>query len=248
MQYLLFFLLYFTKEFAYDGGFIVLSNQNILEISIAALIAFVGIVGFASAVNFIDGLNGYSMGAMAISLIFFSLIFYSQGVDNLFIVSIILLGAIIGFLIFNFPFGKIFLGDMGAHLIGFIIGYLSIALANHTNVSLWYPLAVLALPVIETIYTIRRRIKRKKLKNISFNTSDNDHLHHYVLNYVKSKFININNPILLNSLASVYILIPYFFINLIGYIFRENDFILVGLFVVNVFGYVYIYIKIKIKK
>lgn len=242
-----FFLLFFTKEFAYNGGFIILNSNNIFEVSLAALIAFVGVVGFASAVNFIDGLNGYSMGAMAISLLFFTIIFYNQGVENLFIISIILLGAILGFLVFNFPFGKIFLGDMGAHLIGFIIGYLSIALSNHTNISLWYPLAVFALPVMETIYTMIRRVKRKKLENISFDTSDNDHLHHFILNFVKSKYSHIKNPILLNSLASTYILIPYFFINLIGFVFRKNDFILVGLFLVSAFAYVYVYNVLKKK-
>ncbi|RMA93302.1 glycosyltransferase family 4 protein [Hydrogenothermus marinus] len=242
-----FFLLYFTKEFAYDGGFIVLSQTNIFEISIAAIIAFVGIIGFSSAVNFIDGLNGYSMGAMAISLIFFSIIFYNQGVENYFIISIILLGAILGFLIFNFPFGKIFLGDMGAHLIGFIVGYLSIVLANHTSVSLWYPLAIFSIPIINTLQKIPRRIKRKKLYNIPFSESDSEDLHYFMFAYIKQKYPNIKSMALKNSLATIHILIPYFIINLIGFIFRENDFVLIGLFLVSVFTYVYVYNVLKKK-
>ncbi|WP_281271983.1 MraY family glycosyltransferase [Hydrogenothermus marinus] len=170
--------------------------------------------------------------------------FYNQGVENYFIISIILLGAILGFLVFNFPFGKIFLGDMGAHLIGFIVGYLSIVLANHTSVSLWYPLAIFTLPVMETVYTMIRKKRREKRGDKPFGP-DKEHLHHFVLNYVTLKFPNIKNSILSNSLASVFILIPYFIVNLIGFIFRENDFVLIGLFLVSVFGYLYVYNILK---
>ena len=219
-------LLYMTKEGAYNGGFIVLDSNIIIEAILGYFIALVGIVGFSSAVNFIDGLNGYSMGVIFITLSFFGIHFYETGMSDFLNLIFILNGAILGFLIFNFPFGKVFLGDMGAHLIGFIVVYISIAMTNQeANISLWYPLAVFTIPIIETLNTIHRRIKRKQL-GIPFNQSDLDHLHHYVWNAIKDKYLSIDNR-LRNSIASLYILIPHLLLNIIAFYFKTNDIALI---------------------
>ena len=241
-------LLYMTKEGAFNGGFIVLDRTNQFEMALGYLIAIVGVVGFTSAVNFIDGLNGYAMGTMLITLSFFGYHFYLTGMDDFLTVVLIFNGAILGFLIFNFPFGKIFLGDMGAHLIGFLAGYISIAMTNYeTNISLWYPLVAFTIPVIETLNTICRRIKRKK-DGIPFNQSDLDHLHHHVWNVIKDRYSSIQDNRIKNSIASLYILIPHFILNALAFYFRYNDIALILLFVFASLIYLWIYKMLKPKK
>jgi UDP-N-acetylmuramyl pentapeptide phosphotransferase/UDP-N-acetylglucosamine-1-phosphate transferase len=87
----------------------------------------------------------------------------------------VLIGAIFGFFFWNYPRGKIFLGDGGAYLIGFWIALLTILLVTRNNsVSPLYALLVNAYPVVETLFTIWRR-KFHKNKNPSI--ADDMHLH-----------------------------------------------------------------------
>ena len=240
-------LLYMTKEGAFNGGFVVLDRNVAIEAALGYLIALIGIVGFASAINFIDGLNGYAMGVVFITLSFFGIHFYQTGMDSFLELVLILNGAILGFLVFNFPFGKVFLGDMGAHLIGFMVGYISIAMTNYeTDISLWYPLAAFAIPVIETLNTIYRRIKRKK-EGISFDQSDLDHLHHYVWNNIKKRYSYIQDNRVKNSVVALYILVPHLILNIIAFYFRHNDIALVLIFAIAVMIYLWTYNLIKPK-
>jgi UDP-GlcNAc:undecaprenyl-phosphate GlcNAc-1-phosphate transferase len=236
-----FALLYLTNEYAYNGGFIFLSASNSFEKILAILIAFIGLVGFASAINFIDGLNGYAVGTSTITLSFFSYIFYSNGLIEAFNISLIFIGSMIGFLILNFPNGKIFLGDMGAHFIGFILAYLSLYLSNHTGISLWYPLTVLSIPVIETVLTLFRRIKRKRIEDISFSESENGHLHHLLFDYINKKTKGRN----INAITSSIILFWHFTLNSTGFIFQKDNFALIILLLLNIATYIYIYYYLK---
>ena len=79
-------------------------------------------------------------------------------------IALVMIGSILGFFIWNYPRGLIFLGDGGAYLIGFWIASLSILLVSrHTEVSPWFALLVNAYPIMETLFTIyRRRIHQNK--------------------------------------------------------------------------------------
>jgi UDP-N-acetylmuramyl pentapeptide phosphotransferase/UDP-N-acetylglucosamine-1-phosphate transferase len=92
--------------------------------------------------------------------------------------SIALAGAILGFFIWNWPSGKIFFGDGGAYLVGFILAELSVLLVvRNPSISPWFPLLLLIYPIFETIYTIYRR----KVENqISPGLPDNQHLHQLI--------------------------------------------------------------------
>jgi len=242
-------LLYLTKEGAFNVGFIVLDHDSVLEAGLGYFIALVGIVGFASAVNFIDGLNGYSMGVIFITLSFFGIHFYKAGISDFLNLILILNGAILGFLIFNFPFGKIFLGDMGAHLIGFMVGFISIAMTNYeTDISLWYPLAAFTIPIVNTLQKIPRRIKRKKLYGIPFGESDSEDLHYFMFQYIKKKYPKIKNGALKNSIAALYILVPHLVLNIIAFYFRHNDIVLALLFVFASLTYLGVYKWLKPKR
>ena len=134
---------------------------------------------------------------------------------------------------------------MGAHLIGFIVAYISIAMTNHSSVSVWYPFAAFSFPVIETLKTMQRRIKRKRL-GISFDQSDNDHLHHLVYFYIKNRYAKIQDSRLQNSLATLYILTFHILLNIIAFGFKENIIVLIGLFLFSSLTYIWIYNRLSL--
>jgi len=84
------------------------------------------LVLLSNAINLIDGLNGLSSGISAIVLIFASIITFKKGIFTVGLDALILAGAVLGFLPYNFPEAKTFIGDCGAQTLGFILGILSI--------------------------------------------------------------------------------------------------------------------------
>jgi len=117
------------------------------------------IVGMMNAVNIIDGFNGLASGIILLILLSFGITASQQG--DLGILNIVLItgGATAGFFLLNFPKGRIFLGDGGAYLLGFIVAIIGIFLASkHESVSPWYVLAVFIYPVWEVIFSIIRKL------------------------------------------------------------------------------------------
>ena len=79
------------------------------------------------------------------------------------IAALAMIGALLGFLVFNYPRGAIFLGDGGAYFVGFWIAELSVLLtARHSEVSKWFPLLLCLYPIFETVFTIYRRVVLQK--------------------------------------------------------------------------------------
>jgi UDP-N-acetylmuramyl pentapeptide phosphotransferase/UDP-N-acetylglucosamine-1-phosphate transferase len=116
------------------------------------------IAGVANAYNIIDGFNGLaSMVAVICLIAIATLAFRLQ--DMLIIrLCILMIAPLLGFFIWNYPRGLIFLGDAGAYLIGFWTAVLSILIVlRHDNVSPWFALMVNAYPITETLFTIWRR-------------------------------------------------------------------------------------------
>ena len=72
--------------------------------------------------------------------------------------ALVMMGAIAGFLVWNYPRGKVFLGDAGAYFLGFMYAELSIQLvARNPGISAWFVIALAAYPIVETLYSIYRR-------------------------------------------------------------------------------------------
>ena len=143
------------------------------------------IVGITNAINLIDGLDGLSSGIALISCVSMLIIFALNGSPIIAILLITALaGALSGFLPFNFNPAKTFMGDTGSNFLGYCLAVISIfgVAKTYTLVVIVAPLIVLALPVVDTIVAIIRRIiKGKSIKAIMM--ADKGHLHHTLLKH-----------------------------------------------------------------
>ena len=137
------------------------------------------IVAIMNMVNFLDGLDGLAAGVCAISGITFCVIALSLGKTDPAIMSAIIAGACIGFLRHNFYPARIFMGDSGALLLGFILAAVSIQglLKTAATVALFFPLLVLAVPILDTSFVVVRRLKHGE----KVYAPDQAHLHHRFL-------------------------------------------------------------------
>jgi UDP-N-acetylmuramyl pentapeptide phosphotransferase/UDP-N-acetylglucosamine-1-phosphate transferase len=126
---------------------------------LGVLFSAFAIVGMMNAINIIDGFNGLASGMILLILLSFALISYKQNDMEILMIILSTAGATLGFFILNFPKGKIFLGDGGAYLLGFIVAIIGIFLASkYETVSPWYILAVFIYPVWEVLFSIMRKL------------------------------------------------------------------------------------------
>lgn len=143
------------------------------------------IVSIINAINLIDGLDGLASGISAIYFLTIAILgFILNSLGGLdVILSLIMLGSTLGFLVHNFPPAKIFMGDTGSMFLGFMISV--IALLGYkvaTITSLIIPILILFIPIFDTLLAIIRRI----LKRESIGTPDKEHLHHQLLKMTSS--------------------------------------------------------------
>lgn len=142
---------------------------------VALFFTAVAVGGIANAINIIDGFNGLAGMVSAMILAALGYVAFILGDSLLWILSLATVGGILGFFVWNYPRGLIFLGDGGAYLIGFLIGEISVLLvARHPEVSPWFPLLLVIYPVFETLFSIYRR---KFIKGVSPGMPDALHLH-----------------------------------------------------------------------
>lgn len=143
--------------------------------AISVICTMIAVGGAANAINIIDGYNGLAAVVSVMILAGLAYVSYYLGDRLLVVASVGMMGAIGGFLIWNYPRGLIFLGDGGAYFIGFIIGELSVLLLyRHPDVSAWFPLLLCIYPVFETLFSIYRK---RWLRGRSPGMPDGVHLH-----------------------------------------------------------------------
>ena len=131
----------------------------VLGTSIGALAMTVLVVaGVANSINIIDGFNGLSSMCVSLMLLTFAYVAFQVGDTELALWALAGVGAALGFFVWNFPRGQIFLGDGGAYFLGFYMVEIGILLiARHPQVSPLFGLLVCIYPVFETIFSIYRR-------------------------------------------------------------------------------------------
>ena len=117
--------------------------------------------GLANAVNIIDGFHGLAAGTVVIMLCALGTVAFLAEDHDLALVAVMVAAVLSGFLLVNFPFGYVFLGDGGAYLIGLVLGAVAVMLAaRNPGVSAWTVAVVLAYPIIETLFSIARKMVR----------------------------------------------------------------------------------------
>lgn len=166
--------------------FDVISNPNIfaeetyIEIGCLSIpLTMLWIVGCTNAVNLIDGLDGLAVGVSAISSMTMLIVslFVSEPVVSIILAA--LTGACLGFMPYNLNPAKIFMGDVGSQLLGFVLSTASIMglFKLHAIITFFVPLLALALPLADTIFAFFRRI----LHGQSPFKADKGHFHHRLL-------------------------------------------------------------------
>ena len=150
----------------------------ILPAWIAWPLTVIWIVGITNALNLIDGLDGLASGVGAIIAATLSVISYQAGQPVGFCIGIALVGALLGFLPFNFAPARIFLGDTGSMLIGYLLALLT--LEGYRQISLLtfvVPMLALAVPILDTALSVIRRLRMRT----PIFSADRLHMHHRLL-------------------------------------------------------------------
>lgn len=142
-------------------------------------VSIIWIVGVTNTVNLIDGLDGLAAGISAIAAVTLGYIALINGRHDAAIMTLILAGASVGFLPYNFNPAKIFMGDTGALFLGLILSAISIegALKGATAFTVVVPILALGVPIFDTAFAIlRRMVNRRPIME-----ADKGHLHHRMM-------------------------------------------------------------------
>ena len=160
------------------------------------------IVGMMNAINIIDGFNGLASGVILLILASFTVVAYGHHDTEVLTSISIIAGAVAGFYLLNFPMGKIFLGDGGAYMLGFVVAVIGIFLAGkYEDISPWYIFSIFIYPVWEVLFSIGRKLSI----GLSPMQPDSQHMHMLIYRYITK-----NNP--LTALLIVGLLIPSTFL------------------------------------
>lgn len=212
---------------------------------VAALLTLFSVGGVVNAVNIIDGFNGIVSGFAGFMLL--AIAFVSFQLDDVFLLnaSLSMLGALLGFLFWNYPHGKIFLGDGGSYLIGFWLAELAVLIvARHPEVSPWFAALLLIHPVCETLFSVYRR---KFLHGKSPWHPDGLHLHTLIfrrLNHRQWASSDPRHKVHCNSMTAPYFWVLKFATAFMAVLFWNNSIGLIASTVLFVMFYVWLYWRI----
>ncbi|MFZ2738972.1 MAG: glycosyltransferase [Burkholderiaceae bacterium] len=166
----------------------------------AVLFTALAIGGFTHAINIIDGFNGLASGSVAIMSAAMGLISLQVGDTPLATTCFLVTSFSLGFGLINWPLGKLFLGDGGAYLLGFVLAYLALLLPmRNSEISPWASLLVCAYPVLEVLFSLLRRFKSQVQHSFE---ADRQHLHHHIHLRVVSRALSQVSAKLQNSMTS----------------------------------------------
>lgn len=168
------------------------------------------LVGIMNAVNLLDGMDGLTTGVSMIGFASLASVFAINGGDvGLIIIAVLMIGALGGFLVFNFNPASIFMGDSGSLFLGYMLGVFALMGTSHTNpvLAVAVPALALGLPIMDTGVCFVRRI----LKGQSPFAADNDHIHHRV-----SRIWSIQKGVLILYLVAIWLGLAAFLTSISG--------------------------------
>ena len=221
-----------------DIGFI----DGLLSVKVVAVIFTIfAVTGVANSFNIIDGFNGLSSAVSIIILLSLGYISFKVGDIFLMKACLILAFAIFGFFIWNYPFGKIFLGDGGAYFIGFTIAVVSVLLVDENkDVSPWFPFLLCIYPIFETLFSMYRRRARKS----SSMDADAFHLHSLIYKRLVPHILGTdikNNQLARNSATSPFLWLLTSFSAVPALLFWNNTPVLIVFAFIFIIIYVWLY-------
>lgn len=197
--------------------------------------------GVANAINIIDGFHGLAGGVSVVILAAIAVIALQAGDLQLMLLSGAIAAAVAGFLLMNFPLGRLFLGDGGAYLVGFLIGWCAVLLpARNPEISAWTSLLICAYPISETLFSIYRRAKDR----LRIGEPDREHLHSLLHHIVVLRYGRLH-PNLANAMVSpplwVFAMLPA----VAAYFFSANPIVLGAAFLLFcvVYGALYAFLQ-----
>lgn len=210
--------------------------QNLFQFYPFNIIFFgFSLIVLMNGMNLIDGMNGLFGFTALFQLLSLCFISYLVNDVSLLNISLFFSTSLIIFLSFNFPFGKIFVGDCGAYLYGFIIGIITIYLfGRNENLYTWLAVLILFYPCMELLFSYIRKL----VKNKSPFDPDRLHLHSLIHKKLLFKFKNVTKS---NSLTTM-ILLPCWLLPFLCCIFFYNNLIIILLsliFLIFIYCYKY---------
>ena len=212
---------------------------------VAIVFTLFAVGGVVNAVNIIDGFNGIVSGFAGFMLLAIAIVSFQ--LDDLLLLnaSLAMLGALLGFLFWNYPQGKIFLGDGGSYLIGFWLAELAVLIVvRHPEVSPWFAALLLAHPVCETLFSVYRR---KFLHGKSPWHPDGLHLHTLIfrrLNHIQWASKSAHHKVHCNSMTAPYFWLPKLATAMLAVVFWDNSNALIASTLLYVVAYVWLYWRI----
>jgi UDP-N-acetylmuramyl pentapeptide phosphotransferase/UDP-N-acetylglucosamine-1-phosphate transferase len=212
----------------------------VVAVSLGAyLLTVFAVAGIANSVNIIDGFNGLASMCAVIMLAALAYVAFQVGDDVVGTLALAGIGAVLGFFIWNFPAGLIFLGDGGAYFLGFYIAEVSILLlVRNAQVSPLFPLLVCVYPVFETLFSIYRR---RFLRAMPPSMPDGIHLHSLIYRRLLRWAVGDRSAKALtrrNSMTSPYLWMLCMFSVVPAVLFWDNSLVIAGF--LGLFGTSYV--------
>ena len=166
--------------------------------AISVMFTAFAVGGVANAINIVDGFNGLAAGTVLVILAGFAVIGVEVNDPEIVRVCGLFAAITFGFMLVNWPFGKLFLGDGGAYFLGFSIAWMAVQiLARHPEVSAWAPMLVCGYPILEVGFSIYRRKKR----DLDPGQADRLHLHSLVKRRLVRKLMPGASNLMRNSVT-----------------------------------------------
>ena len=181
-------------------------------------------VAVANGMNLIDGVNGLC-GAVALSILS-ALLFLSYKTSDITMLSLIfsVILFLIPFMLMNYPYGRIFLGDLGAYSLGLIVSMLTIILfGRHPEISPWGAVLIMIYPVTEVVFSLLRRM----VKGVSIYHPDTAHLHLKLFHFFRPQphYKKMANALVTPTLSSLWL----FPMIVIGWVYQKPLFIWIAI-------------------
>lgn len=212
-------------------------NQLLTFDAISFIITCFAVVGISNAYNMVDGYNGLSSMAAILNVAGLYYLSYMLNDTNSQFCCQILIAAILGFFVFNYPRGKIFLGDGGSYIIGFLISLISINIveSHRGAISPFAVLLLVAYPFTEAVFSI---VRRKFIHKTSAMAPDNMHLHQLVFSRCLHEKLSLLQRNARVMPIMMIMMLPQLFC--VMYYYDNNTIMLIGLLIYFIY-YIYIY-------